>query len=138
MYATLLQPMLCGTFYTIPSSVAGKHETKATQGKCASQNQQPMQPPEGILKQNIAQAIHNGPEVQLGDAGPQCIIKEVCQGGCNRRGVNTGVHELQLVVVSAHGQVVSVDEVDHMGNDGIAGSLWCFTHHAKVQVDQVA
>jgi len=35
-------------------------------------------------------------------------------------------------------RVVSVDEVDHVLDDGIAGGLWRLAHHAEVQVHQVA
>ena len=34
--------------------------------------------------------------------------------------------------------VVAVDEVDHVGNDGVARVLGRLAHHAKVQVAQIA
>lgn len=82
--------------------------------------------PEREFEKDVAEAVDNGSEIELGDGAVQHTIEKARQLRCDRADVHVTVQEVQLPVVTAHGFVVTVDQVRHVGNDGIpatSGSL---------------
>ena len=47
-------------------------------------------------------------KIELRDGGVEDVVEEVGERGCNGRGVDGEVHELEGVVVFAHREVVEV------------------------------
>eukprot|EP00955_Chlamydomonas_euryale_P053842 355626-Chlamydomonas_euryale.AAC.3 len=59
-------------------------------------------------------------EIELRDRLVEHIVEKCRERGRNGAGVNGTVHELQRVVVAAHGLIVAVDQVYYVLDDGVA------------------